>query len=375
MEQENLNKLDEYLRRQGFQAALITNPANITWLTGYAPFIETGPSPFEGGPALGWYHDGDLSIVVNDWEAPALSGAGARVLDYSGFTIDEPLTGTARQAEVLQGLLQGSASLKGKLAAEMDFLPAAMLETIQAALPNAELHHLEGKLALLRAVKTGGEIEKIRAALRLSDLAQEEIQKHIRPGATELDLWEAVRTRIEQEVGERLPILVDLVAGLRTADIGGMPGTYTISPGDPVMLDFVPRLNGYWGDNCNCYFAGEPVDELKKIKHLVQEALQRGQDAICPGRQARDIDALVRDTIRSAGYEPYPHHTGHGIGTTYHEEPRIVPYNDIVLEKDMVMVLEPGIYLPQVGGVRLEDAYLVTEDGCEVLTSHMNRSA
>jgi Xaa-Pro dipeptidase len=372
MNKENLNKLEEYLQKHGFEAALIANPANITWLTGYAPFIETGQSPFEGGPALGWFRGGGLTIVLNDWEAPALIGSGVDVKEYSGFTVEEPLQGTSRQTKALLDVLKDHSSLVGKVAVEMDFLPAAMLDPVRETLSDAELHSLQGNLTVLRAVKTDVEIEKLRYALSLSDLAQQEIQKHIQTGVTELDLWEAVRSRVEKEVGGRIPILADLVAGVTTADIGGLPGTYELKSGDPIMLDFVSRANGYWGDNCNVYFVDEPSTDLKKVRALVKESLYRGRDAIRPGLRAGDLDALVRKVIRDAGYEPYPHHTGHGLGTIYHEEPRIVPYNDLVLRPGMVMVLEPGVYLADIGGVRLEDAYLVTEDGCEVITKHLS---
>jgi Xaa-Pro aminopeptidase len=91
-----------------------------------------------------------------------------------------------------------------------------------------------------------------------------------------------------------------------------------------------------------------------------------------PGLRASDLDQSLRDALRKAGYSPHPHHSGHGFGTTYHEEPRIVPYNNDRLETGMVIALEPGVYLPGVGGVRLEHALLVTADGCEVLTHHLD---
>jgi Xaa-Pro aminopeptidase/Xaa-Pro dipeptidase len=254
----------------------------------------------------------------------------------------------------------------------MDFLPAALYQTLVDVLPGASIEPIQGQLTPLRAVKSAAEIEKLRAALHLSDLAQAEIRKHIQPGIRELDLWAAVKNRVEGEVGGRVPVLADLVAGVRTAEVGGLPGEYSLQAGDPVMLDFVSRYHGYWGDNCAGYFVGKPHSELEKAAQVVLQALRRGEEAIRPGVRSGDLDALTRAVIHSAGFEPFPHHAGHGLGTTYHEEPRIVPDHPFVLQPGMVLALEPGIYLPGIGGVRFEDAFLVTADGCERLTHHLD---
>jgi len=371
MHTENITKLAEFLQAQGLQAALLANPVNLTWLTGYAPPIQTGPSPFEGGPGLGWFHNREITLLLSDGEAGPAGASGANVLSYAGYTVEEPLTCPQRMAEAFEAMLKSFAPLSGKIGVEMAQLPAALYVKLQTTLPQATLVDLGQQLDPLRAVKTAQEIEKIRAALRLADLAQFEIRQHLQPGMTELELWTRVKSKVELQAGGRAPALVDLVAGARTAEIGGLPTAYALQDGDPLILDFVPRSDGYWGDNCNSYFVGQASKELKKIYQVVCQALKTGAEAIRPGMQANELDALVRNFIRQAGYEPYPHHTGHGLGATFHDEPRIVPYNTQQLKTGMVLALEPGIYLPGIGGVRLEDAYLVTEHGCELLTTHL----
>jgi Xaa-Pro aminopeptidase len=106
------------------------------------------------------------------------------------------------------------------------------------------------------------------------------------------------------------------------------------------------------------------------MHHTVAEALEFAISLVRPGAVAKEIDAQVRQFIADAGYPVYPHHTGHGVGVSGHEAPRIVPYSQEILEEGMVILLEPGIYLPGETGVRLEDALLVTSDGAEVLTRH-----
>jgi Xaa-Pro aminopeptidase len=201
-----------------------------------------------------------------------------------------------------------------------------------------------------------------------------ETKKLIQPGKPEIEIWGALRGRLEIAAGGHLPILEDFIAGKHTADIGGFPRNYVLEATDPVISDIMLRLDGYWGDITGTYFVGEPNVELAKVYKVVLDTLRKGIKAVKPGVKACDLDNLLRSSIREHGYPPHPHHSGHGIGTSYHEEPRLVPYNKLKLESGMVVTLEPGIYLPGMGGVRLEDVVLVTANGCEVLTSHLDNN-
>jgi Xaa-Pro dipeptidase len=372
MHPQNLERFSALLRSRRLAAALLADPATITWLTGYAPPIETGPSPFEGSAVLAWWHAGDVHLIVSDMEvAAAQQAAPAGVHSYVSYTIEAPLAGAANQVQALRNVLKNHSPQAGKVGVEWQCLTASLADALRQTLPAAEYSPLDGAFARLRAVKTADEIAKIRAVLGLCDAAQNFIRQALQPGKAELELWAATRAHVECQAGGRLPILVDLVAGPRTADIGGPPSSYVLKPGDPLILDIVPRLNGYWGDNAATFFAGDPSAELAKAYRVVRRALEQAIEAARPGVAARDLDAQVRQAVRVEGYEPYPHHTGHGMGASYHEEPRIVPYNNLKLEPGMVVALEPGIYLPGVGGVRLEDVVLITTGGNEVLTTHL----
>jgi Xaa-Pro dipeptidase len=236
----------------------------------------------------------------------------------------------------------------------------------------ADLQPMDGALDLLRAVKSPAEIEKIQAALNLCDGAQGFVAANAAAGMSEIELWGALKAHMETSAGMRVPVLADLVAGLRSADIGGLPGRYQLQPGDAIIADIVPRLNGYWGDNAGTHFVGQPVAALDKAYQVVRSALRIGIEAVRPGLRCCDLDQMLRAEIQSHGYASYPHHSGHGIGTTFHEEPRLVAYNQLRLQRGMIVAIEPGIYLPGVGGVRLEDVVLVTADGCQVLTHHLD---
>ncbi|MHB1294552.1 MAG: M24 family metallopeptidase [Anaerolineae bacterium] len=371
MHEQNVRRFAEYMRTQGFDAALLSSPFTVTWLTGYAPGVQTGPSPFEGGPALAWWRNGELTLVISDTEAPGAQETGVQVRDYLSYTIDEPLLGTARQADALRALLSEQGAMTGRVVVDLNFMPAAIVPALYAALPHATIVPIDGAFDALRAVKAPEELGKIRQALRLADLAQFDVRDHLVPGVSELELWGGMKARLEVEAGTRVPVLTDLVGGLRTAEIGGLPGSYAVQPGDAVIFDMVPRIAGYWGDNAATYFVGDAPAALAKAYRVVRDTLRRGVGAVRPGLKANALDAMLRDAIRAAGYEPHPHHSGHGVGASFHEEPRIVPYNEMALEAGMVVALEPGIYLPEVGGIRLEDMVLVTADGCELLTTHL----
>ena len=367
-------RLDDFLRQQSFAGLLLSDPHSLTWLTGYAPPIQTGPSPFEGGPALAWLAGGLVTLVLSDAEAGAARASGAIVQEYPSYSIEAPIAGLFNQAEALAKVLSAYESLKGTIGVEMNQFPAPLLERLQESLPSALFQPVDGLLSLLRAVKSPPELERLRAALSLCDLAQVETMRLIQPGRTEIEVWGGVKARLEFQAGRRLPVLADFIAGVRTAEIGGLPGRYALQSGDAVIADIVPCLDGYWGDNAGTHFVGEPAPELRKIYTVVLETLRRGIQAVRPGLEARDLDALLRGLIRDQGYPVYPHHSGHGLGASYHEEPRIVPYNGMKLEPGMVIAIEPGVYQPGVGGVRLEDVVLVTASGCEVLTTHLGNA-
>jgi Xaa-Pro aminopeptidase len=371
MNQHALERLGNWMKGQDLAAILLSNPFNVTWLTGYAPPIQTGLSPFEGGPALFWLRGDRLVMLTSDMESGSARTSGSEVQDYIAYTIEAPIAGFHNQAVALRALLEPNKALSGKVGVEFDFLPAPFGEVLKDALPNASLLAIDGRIDPLRAVKSADEIELIRSALKLCDSAQREVRKQLNPGISEIELWNAVKAHLEGLVASRLPVLADLVAGSRTAEIGGLPGGYKLQNGDPVIVDVVPRLAGYWGDNAGTHFVGQPAEALARVFRLVRETLQLGVSAVRPGLRACDLDGMLRDAIRKEGYPVYPHHSGHGIGTSYHEEPRIVPYNTAALEPGMVIALEPGVYLPEIGGVRLEDVVLVTEDGCELLTFHL----
>lgn len=340
----------EIALQAGAEALLAADPATVTWLTGYAADIETGPSPFAHTPLAVLGRGAKPVLIVSEDEAEAAAAGGCEVVTYPGFGL-ESLDPVGAAARALAQLIP-----EALVATENGALPARLA----AGLATVEVG---AQLARARAVKDEDELALIRAALELCDAGQQAAREHAQLGMTELELWALVRAAIERVAGERIPVLADFVAGARTAEVGGPPGDRVLADGDLVLCDLVPRRGGYWGDSCSTFALGEPSETARSRHQAASDALARAIEAVRPGAVAGDIDALVRPGL------DYPHHTGHGLGTTFHEEPRLVPGSTVVLEPGMVIALEPGTY-GDGEGVRIEQVVLVTGDGCEVMSGH-----
>jgi Xaa-Pro aminopeptidase len=228
---------------------------------------------------------------------------------------------------------------------------------------------LDGALVPLRMLKTDEELAKLRANFALTDAGLAAARAAVRPGASELDVWAALEAAILKAAGRRVPIGNDCTVG-RRAHRGGWPLDVAILPGDSFVVDLSTQLDGYWSDSCATYYAGAPSDRQVALHRTVSAALDLAISLARPGVVAGEIDRQVRAYMAGAGYPVYFHHTGHGVGVTGHEEPRIVPYSEIALASGMVIMVEPGVYFPDETAIRLEHALLITASGAEVLTRH-----
>ena len=359
MHLEQRQRAQDWLKQHGFEHALFSAPATVTWLTGLAPAVQVGPSPFAGGPPLVWYAGGTFTLVVPDSLAEAAGRAGCLVVTYPAYAYETPVASVAQLAAIVRGLTDNA---RGRLGAEQHALPAHLWPA--GAVP------LDGQLDDLRLVKTAAELAVLRRNFALTDIGHAAGRRAVRVGQREIDVWTAVQSAIEQAAGERVVLGNDCVVGGRENNSGGWPGDLPLRAGDALILDLGTRVGGYWSDSCGTYFADAPTDRQAAVYRVVREALELAVALIRPGAVAAAIDAEVRAFIRAAGYPVYAHHTGHGVGVTAHEEVRITPYNQRALAAGMVLMLEPGVYFPGEFGVRLEDAVLVTAAGAEVLTHH-----
>lgn len=371
MHQPQRDQTHQLLIKNGIERALFANLASIKWLTGFNPPFQTGPSVFLGGPPMVWYENGAWTLVIFDWHIPNAGKFGeepnCRILAYEGYSIEHPLRGAVQLRSIMRHVM--GETLTGKIGIELRDAPADIALSLHE-INRVEPIAIDSWLDTFRRIKTPEELTKMRDNFRLTDIGHAAARTAVKPGNREIDVWNAAHSAIEHAAGQRVPLGNDCVVGYRQDNIGGSPLDYEIRAGDSFIVDLSTILHGYWNDSCATYYAGEPSAKQRAMHKTVERALEFGISLLKPGAVAREIDAQLREFMRREGYAVYPHHTGHSIGVTSHEEPRIVPYNEAALQENMVIMLEPGIYFPGETSVRLEDAMLVTKDGAELLTGH-----
>lgn len=375
MHQEQRQRTHALLKTHGIFHALFAHIDTVKWLTGFHPPVEVGPNLFLGGPTVVWYSGGHFTLIVLDSQADSVAGLEAdsdcSVVTYPSYTIDAPIEGHQHLIEALKRVLEQTGPTAGGFGLESRWLPLAVWQLLREVFSaNLEYVSIDDWLMPLRAIKTAEELEKLRENFRLTDIAHAAARQAVQAGQREIDVYAAIESAIYKAAGQRVPVGNDYVVGYRQANVGGWPLDYEIREHDSFIADISTLRYGYWSDSCATYYAGEPTQEQIAMHQSALEALEMAVGMVKPGVVVRDIDQAVRNYFAQKGYPNYPHHTGHGLGISGHEMPRIVPYNDEMLEVGMVIMLEPGIYYPGRTSVRVEDGMLVTPDGAELLTHH-----
>lgn len=376
MHREQRQRVQELLTSKGIERALFANFNSVKWLTGFAMPVQLGPNFFAGGPPAVWYEAGHFTLFVVDSfaaeAAPFDREPDGTVVSYLGYIIEQPIAGAKHLAAALRQVIGKSGVKSGVVGLEVADVTSMVSTLLQNELlsPGGQFTPIDGWLEPLRMVKTEEELIKLKENFALTDLGHATARQTIAVGKREIDIWTAVHEAVQQAAGRRVPLGNDCVVSRRQANIGGWPLDYKLEANDSLILDLSTVLHGYWSDSCAVYYASDPTPRQRAIHKTVSNALDFAISLIKPGVIAKEVDRKVRQFITDSGYSVYPHHTGHGVGVSGHEAPRIVPYNEEVLQEGMVIMLEPGVYIPGQISIRLEDAMLITADGVEILTKH-----
>lgn len=230
---------------------------------------------------------------------------------------------------------------------------------------------LRGAVENMRRVKSADELERITRALRRAESAFSKIKPRVKPGIKEIQIARMLEQELKAAGCRRLPFDIIAASGKNSSMPHARPTDKKIAPGDLVILDWGGEADGYYSDISRTLLmdGGSNMTEKKKIYKTVEAALSKAVNAVKSGISSRTVDSAARDFIKKSGYgEHFGHGTGHGVGLDIHEEPRITYTGSSRLSNGMVFTIEPGIYLPGTGGVRIEDMVHIKAGKAEVMT-------
>jgi len=355
-----LASLQQLQTANGVSCVALMPGANLHYFTGLAAHLSERPM-LAFVPSTG-----QLAVLLPQLEAPAARHHlpdGARLFTYS----DE------------EGHEQAFHEVAGELALDgktigVEFLAIRALEMrrVEQAAPGCRLHAVEPWLPELRMHKDKGEIDCMRRAVSIAEEAMHALLDEcaIRAGRSELEVASDLKVALLRAGSHSDAFSPIVVAGPNSASPHSTPSDRLLETGELVVIDWGAVHKGYRSDITRTFVLGTPTPELQRMHDAVLVANQAGRMAVRPGKSAQDIDRAARRSIALAGYgEYFIHRTGHGLGLETHEPPYIVEGNRDLLAQGMTFTVEPGIYLPGVGGVRIEDDVAVTQDGVETLTT------
>ncbi len=336
------------LQRAGLDALWVSCPENVRYLSGFSSGNDAKLLVLTGGATL--YTDARYTVQA---------GEESRFPAY----IARPPTTLEHAAPIVAGLRVGF---------EADHLTVSQLEDLRVHWQTGErpvtLVGSIGIVEALRLIKSPEEVAQIRAAQDIADAAFGAVRPHILAGVRE----DRVAGHLEaymREHGATSAFDITVASGPRGAMPHGTSSARVIGNDELVTVDFGAKVNGYHSDMTRTVAVGDPPEELRRLYRAVLEAEQAAVRAIRPGASCADLDKLARDILTGHGLgEYFAHSLGHGVGLAVHEGPGLRGTSADVLAPGMVVTAEPGVYLPGVGGVRIEDLVLVTETGYEVLS-------
>lgn len=348
--QSRRDRLRKALRRTGVDALLVTDFTNVTYLTGF-----TGDDSY-----LLILRKGE--VLLSDFRYTTQLGEECPEVDLSirssGVNMLHALVQALRKAKI------------GRLGFETDSMTVGLRDRIAGKLPKIELAPTTGVVEKLREIKDKHEIARIRQAVHYAEKAFEVLRATLRPDMTEKQAADELEHQMRRFGAKGAGFPTILASGPRAALPHATPTQRRIEESDFVLVDWGADEGLYKSDLTRVLVTGKISARFERVYSVVLKAQTQAIAAIRPGATAQEIDNVARSVIAKAGFgRRFGHGLGHGFGLQIHEAPRLAVKNPAVLKPGMVITIEPGIYLPGWGGVRLEDDVLVTPGGHEVLTS------
>ncbi|EUJ40641.1 M24 family metallopeptidase [Brochothrix campestris] len=343
---ERLTNIRQAMKSKAIEALLLTSPYNLRYATGF-----TGST----GIALITL---EAAYFITDFRYTEQAAE-----ECQDFEIVEQHS--SMYAEANKCLAQHQLAT---VHFESDFVSMTLYKTLQSTF-TATLEPVSGVIEPLRMIKTPAEIAIVKQAIAISDQAFTDILNFIRPGVTEQEVSNELLFNMMRQGATGASFDTIVASGHRSAMPHGVASNKVIETGDFVTLDFGCYYNGYVSDMTRTIAVGQPSAQLREIYDVTLAANEAVIQQIKAGMTGVAVDKIARDVISKAGYgDAFGHSLGHGIGLEIHEGPNASMKSTHVLQPGHIITDEPGIYLPGVGGVRIEDDILIKEDGIEVLT-------
>lgn len=353
---QRLVKLQTWMRESGVDVSFLTSTENVFYLSGY----YTEP------------HERLLALVVFQEAEPFLVCPAMEVNDARRSGWEHEIIGFSDIESPWEMILSNiKKRIKGvsKAAIEKEHMNVERYEHLTELFPKASFVSAEEKLRLLRMIKDEKELKAIQEACELADYAVEFGASEIKEGKTELDVLNALEYALKQKGVTEMSFATMVLTGANAASPHGTPGMTRIKKGDLVLFDLGVVVDRYCSDITRTVAYGDINEKQKEIYDTVLKAQLAAIEASKPGVTAAEVDLTARRIIADAGYgEYFPHRLGHGLGIGIHEYPSMTETNQLVIEEGMVYTIEPGIYVPDVAGVRIEDDIYITADGAKILT-------
>jgi Xaa-Pro aminopeptidase len=344
---KRLDKLNEHLRTKQIDKFLVSNISNVRYLSGFS------------GSTAAMLVEPDGATLVTDFRYREQAEGEV----YRGIRVE------IDTREALTAIIDMIKGFEGKVGFESASLTYGVYEKLQNSL-KAGLVPVEASVELLRQVKDESELATIAKSVDIADEVFAEIVTEIKPGLTEVDLAARIDFLLRKK-SSQIPAFETIVAsGEHSSLPHAKPTTRVIREGDLVKMDFGAIWDGYCSDITRTVVVGKASKRVHEIYDIVLAANEKAIAGVRAGIKGSDVDAVARDYITEKGYgEEFGHGLGHGVGLEIHEGPRFSRKDDTVLKPGMVATVEPGIYIPGWGGVRIEDIVVVEDGGCKVLTS------
>jgi Xaa-Pro aminopeptidase len=352
---ERIAKVRRVMAEVGVQAILVTDPFNRRYLTGFRPTHDEMGLP----TAHALIMEARVCLLTNPLHSEQAKGEcpEAEVLMYE-----------SAQYDLVAATLQESGV--ERLGFEAGVLSVRDFQTLQkSAGGEIELVDVGERLSTLRIIKDQDELAKIRRAVELADDAFDYVAARLVAGVTEADIAWVLEKHMRDHGAEAAAFDIIVASGPNGALPHAIPGDRAIEEGEPIVIDMGARFEGYNSDLTRTLCVGTPDSQFQKIYDIVLKANLAAEASIRAGQTGMEADAFARNIIDEAGYgAEFYHSLGHGVGLAVHESPTLRKRSEAVLEENMVVTIEPGIYIPGWGGVRIEDTVIIKQDGVEVLT-------